>query len=73
MFKRRGEPQDLPGEAMKHVEDAPGVEATVRGPVDSMATELPPLPSEDQRFFNESLRAGVRGMGELVRKRKKRC
>jgi len=28
------------------------------------------LPSEDQRYFNESLRAGVRGMGDLIRKRR---
>ena len=32
---------------------------------------LPPLPSEDQKYFDEAFRAGIRGVGELVRKRKK--
>ena len=72
MFKRRGEPQDPPGEGMKQLQNAPVVESTVRDRADSAATKLPLLRSEDQKFFNESLRAGVKGMGELVRKRRKR-
>jgi len=30
------------------------------------------LPSPDQKFFDESLRAGVRSLGEVVRDRKKK-
>ena len=33
--------------------------------------KVPPLPSEDQRLFNESLLAGARSMGALIRSRKK--
>lgn len=36
------------------------------------SSELPPLLSEDQQCFNESLRAGVRSMRELLHKRRKR-
>ena len=37
-----------------------------------VSTPTPPLASEDQHSFNESLRAGVRGLGGLVRGRKRR-
>ena len=29
-------------------------------------------PSEDQVYFNESFRAGIRGLGEIVRKRRRK-
>jgi hypothetical protein len=35
------------------------------------AGELPPMPSEDQPFFDESLRASMRSLGRLVRNRRK--
>lgn len=31
-----------------------------------------PMPSEDQPFFDESLREGLRGLGRLVRNRRRR-
>jgi hypothetical protein len=35
------------------------------------AAELPPMPSEDQPYFDESLREAVRGLGRLIRARRK--
>ena len=32
---------------------------------------LPPMPSEDQPFFDQSLRASVRSLGRLIQKRRK--
>jgi hypothetical protein len=47
-----------------------GEEAGTRG---GDKTDAPqPLPSADQHSFNESLRAGVRGLGGLLRERKRR-
>jgi hypothetical protein len=57
---------------MKHVDEvaaAPGTIGTRLPENDHGA--LPPLPSEDQKFFNESLMEGVRSMGALIRSRKK--
>ncbi|HSU16924.1 hypothetical protein [Longimicrobium sp.] len=54
---------------MKHVDEVAG---TIGTPLpDPGSGVLPPLPSEDQKFFDESFRAGIKGVGELVRKRKK--
>lgn len=56
---------------MKQTEEAATIEvAQARMSHDS--GELPPLPSADQRFFDQSLRAGVRSMGEILRKRRER-
>jgi hypothetical protein len=33
--------------------------------------EAPPEPPEDQRFFDESLEAGLRGIGRLMERRRK--
>jgi hypothetical protein len=35
------------------------------------AGELPPAPSEDQPYFDESLRASMRSLGRLIRNRRK--
>lgn len=35
------------------------------------SSEKRPLPSDDQRFFEESQRVGIRAMGEILRKRRK--
>jgi len=57
---------------MKHVEEAAvGPEISQGGPPGECPGALPPLPSEDQKFFNESLMEGVRSMGALIRSRKK--
>ncbi|HST61009.1 MAG TPA: hypothetical protein VLK84_20060 [Longimicrobium sp.] len=34
------------------------------------AGKLPPMPSEDQPFFDESLRASMRSLGRLLQKRR---
>ena len=60
---------------MKHVEGAavgPEIsQAELSGKHPAVLPPLPPLPSEDQKFFNESLMEGVRSMGALIRSRKK--
>jgi hypothetical protein len=57
---------------MKHVEEAAvGPEITQPEVPGNGPAALPPLPSEDQKFFNESLMEGVRSMGALIRSRKK--
>jgi hypothetical protein len=38
---------------------------------EAVAGELPPMPSEDQPYFDESLRDAVRGLGRLIRARRK--
>lgn len=56
---------------MKSTEEAATVEvARVHPSYDS--SELPSLPSADQRFFDESQRVGIRAMGEILRKRRKK-
>ena len=35
------------------------------------ADEPPPMPSEDQPYFDESLRASLRSLGKLIRARRK--
>lgn len=56
---------------MKQTEEVPTVDvARTHALHDS--SELTPLPSADQEAFNESLRAGVRSMGEYLRKRRKK-
>jgi hypothetical protein len=54
---------------LRHLDEA-SVEAGVNRPPPVDAA--PALPSSDQKSFNESLRTGVRGLGELVRNRKKK-
>jgi len=49
----------------------PGEAGTTRAAEVSEAT--PALPSADQHSFNETLREGVRGLGGLVRDRKRRA
>jgi len=57
---------------MKHVEEAAvGPEISQPELPGKGSAALPPLPSEDQKYFDEAFRAGIRGVGELVRKRKK--
>ena len=54
---------------MKLAEENPEDAQVVRnGAADPESTSA--VRSSDQRFFNESLRAGVRSLGELVRERK---
>jgi hypothetical protein len=43
----------------------------VRPAAEAAAGELPPMPSEDQPYFNESLRASLQGLGKLIRARRK--
>jgi hypothetical protein len=54
---------------MRHLDEASAAAEVVPRPSDAAT---PARPSPDQEFFNESLRAGVRGLGELVRNRKKK-
>jgi hypothetical protein len=56
-------------EDLRHLDEASAAAEIVRPPP---AEAAPTLPSPDQKFFNESLRTGVRGLGELVRNRKKK-
>jgi hypothetical protein len=51
---------------MKTIRDASSP-ATAAPP----AGELPPMPSEDQPYFDESLRASVLSLGRLIQKRRK--
>lgn len=53
---------------MKPLRETPPLEV-VRPPVE--AGELPPMPSEDQPDFDESLRASLRSLGKLIRARRK--
>jgi hypothetical protein len=34
-------------------------------------TNLPPMPSADQPFYDDSLRASMRSLGRLIRNRRK--
>jgi hypothetical protein len=52
-------------------QDAATIEVARTG-VSHDASELPPLPSDDQEFFNESQRVGIRAMREILRRRKKK-
>ena len=55
---------------MKQTDEAATIEvARTRASHDP---SLPPLPSADQRFFDESQRVGIRAMGEILRKRRKK-
>jgi hypothetical protein len=54
---------------MKTIRDASPPAGAVRPA--AHAGELPPMPSEDQPFFDESLRASMRSLGRLVRQRRK--
>ena len=54
---------------LRHLDEAPAAAEVVQRPSGD-ATAARPL--SDQELFNESLRAGVRGLGELVRNRKKK-
>lgn len=54
---------------MKTIRDASLPGAAVRS--GAHAGELLPVPSEDQPFFDESLRASMRSLGRLIQKRRK--
>lgn len=54
---------------MKPMRDASPFAQAVRP--SARAGQLPPMPSEDPPFFDESLRASVRGLGRLLQKRRK--
>ena len=57
---------------MKHLDEAAAAPETIGKPAaENGSGALPPLPSEDQKFFNEAQREGMRGMGALVRSRRK--
>lgn len=55
---------------MTPLSEAPPAEVT--HPASGAGTgELPPMPSEDQPYFDESLRASLRSLGKLIRARRK--
>ena len=54
---------------MKRLDEAPAT-ADVARPVRDTG-EIYPAPSDDQQFFDESLRASVRSLGRLIRGRRK--
>jgi hypothetical protein len=54
---------------MKTIRDASAPGKAVRAA--APAGELPPAPSEDQPYFDESLRASMRSLGRLIRQRRK--
>ncbi|HYW11039.1 MAG TPA: hypothetical protein VE871_03755 [Longimicrobium sp.] len=57
------------GAKMKPMYDASPFAEAVRPA--AHAGKLPPMPSEDQPFFDESLRASIRSIGRLIRSRRK--
>ncbi len=57
------------GAKMKPMRDAAPFAEAVRPA--AHAGKLPPMPSEDQPFFDESLRASMRSLGRLLQKRRK--
>jgi hypothetical protein len=54
---------------MKRLDQTPPAAEVVRPAPD--AGEAPPMPSPDQQFYDESLRASVRSLGSLIQKRRK--
>jgi hypothetical protein len=54
---------------MKTIRDA-SAPARPAGPAAHVG-ELPPAPSADQPFYDESLRASMRSLGRLLQKRRK--
>lgn len=54
---------------MKPIRDASPSSEAAR--LAAKAGKLPPMPSEDQPFFDESLRASMRSLGRLLQKRRK--
>lgn len=54
---------------MKTIRDVSSPATAVRPT--AHAGELPAMPSEDQPFFDESLRASMRSLGRLIQKRRK--
>jgi hypothetical protein len=57
---------------MRHLDEAAAAPDSVRArPSDIRPGAAPTLPPEDEDLFKESLRAGVRSLGELLRRRKK--
>lgn len=54
---------------MKRLDEAPAAAEVVRP--EPAPDELSPAPSDDQQFFDESLRASVRSLGRLIRGRRK--
>jgi hypothetical protein len=58
----------LPRDPMKRPREASAVPEAVRN---APPVESSPLPPEDQVFFDQSLRTAVRGLGKLIRARRK--
>jgi hypothetical protein len=54
---------------MKRLDQTPSA-AEVVPPAPDVG-EAPPMPSQDQKFYDESLRASVRSLGNLIQKRRK--
>ncbi len=54
---------------MKRRDPTPPAAEVVR-PVSDVG-EAPPMPSQDQPFYDESLRASVRSLGRLIQGRRK--
>jgi len=54
---------------MKTIRDASAPAKPVRA--GAHAGDLLPVPSEDQPFYDESLRASMRSLGRLIQKRQK--
>jgi hypothetical protein len=54
---------------MKTIRDASGAAKPV--PAAAQGGELPPAPSADQPFYDESLRASMRSLGRLIQGRRK--
>jgi len=59
-------------EDLRHLDEAPATAPGARTHSTDSPGEHPVTPSPDQTFFNESLRAGVRTLGDVVRDRKKK-
>jgi hypothetical protein len=54
---------------MKRPNEAPPAPEVV--PPAASEGEPPPMPSDDQPFYDESLRASARSLGRLIRERRK--
>lgn len=54
---------------MKRLAQTPPAAEVIRPAPD--AGDAPSMPSQDQQFYDESLRASVRSLGNLIQKRRK--
>jgi hypothetical protein len=69
IFRHGGNAGDLLEAGMKRLDQTPPSAEVV--PVSPDPGEAPPMLSEDQPFYDESLRASVRSLGKLIQKRRK--